>query len=125
VKKTYGKVKYLPNKGRVIVEFANTYKHFNMQQAKLGGANVQEMSAEESGNGVLRFIFYVKDKVEWDIHFVPSSEGEGARLQLDIKTVKKNLNANSSEHIVATIRKRHSIDNSTYIGDVIKTETPK
>ena len=60
-----------------------------MQQTKLGHANVQLINTEESNNGQLRFIFYVKDKVEWDIHFIPSSEDEGTRLQLDIKTVKK------------------------------------
>ncbi len=87
--KTYGRVKYIPVPGRVIVEFANTYKHFAMQQTKLDHANVQLINTEETNNGRLRFIFSVKDKIEWDIHFIPSSEDEGTRLQLDIKTVKK------------------------------------
>ncbi len=89
--KTYGKVKYFPATNRLVIEFANTYKRFNLQNTSLGSAaNVQTINTQEAGD-VLRFIFTVSGKVHWTTSFLPSSPGSGVRLQLEIISNKKAL----------------------------------
>ena len=45
--KTYGHIKYLPGPHRLIIEFKNTRQNFVIHNAKLGGANVESISATE------------------------------------------------------------------------------
>jgi len=89
--KTYGKVKYFPATNRLVIEFANTYKRFNLQNTSLGtAANVRTINTQEAGD-VLRFIFTVSGKVHWTTSFLPSSSGSGVRLQLEIISDKKTV----------------------------------
>jgi len=85
-KKTTGRVKYLPEAKQVIVEFSNTEKHFNMQNARLGGANVLAMSAKNFPQHKIQFIFVVTDKVRWTIRYFADSNNN-AILQLDIISI--------------------------------------
>jgi N-acetylmuramoyl-L-alanine amidase len=89
--KTYGRVKYAPNPDRIEIEFANTYKRFEMQNTELGGCNVKSIAVQEPGNGILRFTFYVDGYSQWKIKFLSSDEESGARLQLDI--IPKKMSA--------------------------------
>jgi N-acetylmuramoyl-L-alanine amidase len=83
--KTYGKVKYLPDQHLLMIEFANTYKRFNLQNTRLGGvANVKMINNDQPSNGVLRFIFSVRGKVRWITTFLPPVENNGVHLQLEI-----------------------------------------
>ncbi len=88
-KKTYGRVKYLPQAHRLTVEFANTYKpntykYFVTQGANLTGSNIKKIRTKQASNGVLRFIFQVHGKIKWTIYFLANDENNEARLQLDI-----------------------------------------
>lgn len=87
--KTFGRVKYIPDPDRVIVEFENTKKNFSIENARLGGSNVKSITARISDRGVLEFILYVNGKVHATTRFLPSEENAGARLQLDITSVVK------------------------------------
>lgn len=86
--KTYGRVKFLTTPNRVIVEFAHTTKHFTMQHARLGGANVLSIDSEETAAGNLRFIFYVGGKVTWTIRFLPDDAKGRVRLEITIESPK-------------------------------------
>ncbi len=83
-KKTYGKVRYIPNPDRVEVEFANTYTNVQMHHASLRHANVTSIETDHTQPGILRFILHVNGAAHWKINFI--KEGEGARVQLIIYT---------------------------------------
>jgi N-acetylmuramoyl-L-alanine amidase len=89
-KKTMGRVKYMPDQKQLIVDFMNTRKHMEMHNARLGGANVISMSADDLPNNGVRFIFLLKDKIQWKTHFLaPDKMNQGVRLQLDIKSMNQ------------------------------------
>lgn len=73
--KTSGKVKYTPNPDVLTMDLTNTTKRFNVQNARLGGANVKSMSADMIGGGVLRFSFTLTGPVHWKIDFKPNANG--------------------------------------------------
>jgi N-acetylmuramoyl-L-alanine amidase len=83
-KKTPGRVKYLPNTKQLIVEFSNTQKHFTMHNARLGGANVVSIDSKDLPNNGIQFIFSVRDKIRWSIHFLTNEKTQNTELQLDI-----------------------------------------
>src|SRR5689334_2873150 len=85
--KTHGRVKFIENPNRLMVEFANTRLHFAMQATTLSGTNVSLINTETK-NDSLRFIFHVKDKIHWEIRYIGSDEG--SKLQLDIKSAQIN-----------------------------------
>jgi len=83
-KQTTGKVKYLPNPDRVILELTNTDKKFNLQNARIGRANVISINSETAPDNLLRFIFSVTGKVTCKINFSPNGKNKGVQLQLEI-----------------------------------------
>lgn len=98
-RKTYGRVKYIPDPDRVEIEFADTYRNFSMQDAVLHGSNVKSIDLQDAGNGTLRFVFNVSGPADYAVRFLPAEEDGGARLQLDILTVKKTA-ASAAQHTV-------------------------
>ena len=85
-KKTHGKVKYLPNPNRVIVELDNTRNRFFIKSAIFSQANVKTMHAEKIAEDGLRFIFLTNGYVKPTIHFLPAPVDQQIKLQLDILT---------------------------------------
>lgn len=83
-KKTSGHVKSFTQPDRVVVDFANTRKNFDMNNAKLGGTVVQSISSEATPDGGVRFTFMTNGKVHWTTTFLPASENNVVRFQLDI-----------------------------------------
>lgn len=86
--KTRGKVSFQTNPDRVVVDFMNTRKHFNMYNARLGGANVKSINAEQLPDDITRFTFYVDGKATWKIDMQPKDGENGVRVLLDIISVK-------------------------------------
>lgn len=82
--KTRGKVKQYSNPARVVVDFTDTKKHFEMRNSRLGGANVTSIDAETLDNGDARFIFYVKERVKWKINVLPKDSDNAVKIILDI-----------------------------------------
>lgn len=91
-KKTAGRVKYVPTPPRVFVEFANTIKHFSIQNAKIIGSNIQSISTDDIGKN-LRFIFYVDGPVRTQIRFLAETEEKTAQLQLIIVSLNAKKSA--------------------------------
>lgn len=81
-KKTFGKVKYTPHPDTLTVDFANTIKKFNIQQAKLVGANVVSINAKQVSANYLRFTFLLKNRVKWKVDFL--TEANRVVMQLDV-----------------------------------------
>lgn len=88
--KTYGRIKYISDPDRVIIEFANTYKHFDMDAATLQNSIVKSLYSEDDGSGLLRFVLYVNGKVEWTNEFLPADEDSGVRFLVKIMPSKKS-----------------------------------
>lgn len=86
-KKTFGHVKYSLNPHRVIIDFENTYKNFQIKQPKLADTNIKSMQAVEKNKQHLQFIFNVTGPVHQSIHFLPGTKGK-AVLQLTITSIK-------------------------------------
>lgn len=82
--KTNGKVKYTPNPDVLVMDLANTSKRFNIQNAKLGGANVTSINAETIENNTLRFTFTLTGSVHWNVNFTPNKEGQGVLMRLEV-----------------------------------------
>lgn len=93
-KKTYGRVKYLPQQSQLTIELADTDKNFEISNARLGSANVEKIDAVQS-NHTIKFIFTLKDKITWKIYFLPQQKDNFVRLQLDVISVKPSTNTNS------------------------------
>jgi len=87
--KTHGRVKYIPHPDRIEIELENTYKKFELQKANLNGSNVTSIQSEEAMNNALRFIFKLRSEANWDVKFLPDTDGAGIRLQLSIMTTNK------------------------------------
>ena len=85
--KTYGRIKYIPNPHRLIIELKNTRQHFVMHNAKLAGSNVESISSLKTANA-LQFILHVKNKVKWNIQFLPQEADKGVQLQIDVISVR-------------------------------------
>jgi N-acetylmuramoyl-L-alanine amidase len=101
--KTYGKVKYIPNPDRLIIEFDHTYKRFNLENTRLGNANVKTINTEQMGLGTLRFIFTLTGKVHWKTTFLPTSPNSGTRFELEIISDKPvSLHSNNLQTIFQT-----------------------
>lgn len=81
--KTNGTVKYIPHPDRLVMEFANTSKRFNMKNARLGGANVTSITTENVNNGV-RFTFSLTGRVHWNVTFPTNPSGKGVLMKLEI-----------------------------------------
>ena len=103
-KMTQGGVKYLPRPDRVVIQFENTMKHFNMQNVRLAGANVLTINAQ-SNNGQVQIIFTVTSKPTWKIHYVSEKQGH-AVLELEITTSKARAKKISATSVV--IKTSHS-----------------
>lgn len=88
--KTNGRVKYIPEQGRVLVEFTNTSKQFNLPHAPIIHSNISDIYAQELATGVLQFVLTVKNDIEWKIQFTEGLE-KGAQLILNITTIKPHL----------------------------------
>lgn len=108
--KTFGRVKYIPNPNRVVVEFENTQKHFVISNAKLIGGNVTSIDSKEINHGVTQFIFYVTGNVHATAHFLPNDKDNRVRLRIDIvstpaaptpKPTKKISNKESTKPLAA------------------------
>lgn len=89
-KKTIGHIKYLPQPKCVIVEFMNTTKHFSLQHVSLKNANVLSITSNETINHGVQFIFFVKQKVKWTVHFTPNAETGGVFMQLNLLSVDEH-----------------------------------
>lgn len=86
--KTYGHVKYFPHPDRVIIDFTNTHKGFNLQHAQLRGGYVKTINAIETLDGGVRFVLMVEGKVHWKIQFEEDSEKHSVRMLVDIIPAK-------------------------------------
>lgn len=102
--KASGHIQYLPNPDRVIIDFANTSKHFVMQHVQLKQCNIKTINAVETLNGTLRFILTVQGKVRWHVRFLP--EGQFVRMELELISVTppiKTVPKTSGEKILNKI----------------------
>ncbi|MFZ2314394.1 MAG: N-acetylmuramoyl-L-alanine amidase [Gammaproteobacteria bacterium] len=84
-KKTFGNVKYTPRPDTLTVDFANTTKQFNIEQAKLVGSNVISINAKQLSATHLRFSFMVRHRVKWKVNFL--TDENRVVMQLDILSI--------------------------------------
>lgn len=87
-KKTSATVTYAPNPDRVLVDFSSTDKRFNIQQAKLAGANVETIDSNELPGGMLRFTLTTHGAVKWTTRFLPGDTANTVQFQLDVMSTK-------------------------------------
>lgn len=83
-KKTFGKVTYLPKEKQLVIEFAHTNKTFILQNAKLLGSVISNVTSDQTPDGSLRFIFSVTDPVRWQTKFEVQKGSELINLLLDV-----------------------------------------
>lgn len=103
--KTTGKVKYIPDKNQLWVDFTNTRMAFKMQNAKLENANVNSITTVNLGNGDVRFILSVTGKIKWNIQF-KAIKTAGAELVLDIYSVKSTMHFNVKQKLQQALRQK-------------------
>lgn len=84
--KTYGRVKYIPNASRLIIELSNTEKHFRYTSYKLQQArgNIEFIRLEQPRRHTLRFLFTANEPIRWTIHFLSPSLTDQVLLQVDV-----------------------------------------
>lgn len=85
--KTKGHIQFYPHPDRVEVDFENTRKHFEMNHARLGGANVSMVNIEERPNQSTRLTLYVTGPVKWYVMVLPKDSDHAVRVLLDIISV--------------------------------------
>lgn len=101
-KKTFGRLKYLPQPDRVIVRLENTEQHLIMPNKMiLKNANVKSWQAQNLPNHILQFTFILNQAITPTIRFI-SNTGKLTNLQLEMKTILIDS---------ALIQKHHALKN--------------
>lgn len=95
-KKTFGNIKYLPNPDRIIIDFANTRKHFDLLHTQLKGSNIKTINSIDTLDGGVRFILTVEGKVKWNIVFLPNESKEIVNLQVDVISILPTMTPTKS-----------------------------
>lgn len=86
-KPTAGSIKFIENKNLLLVNFENSRLRFSMKDAKLGGANIKQMTAEELPNGNVEWQFQTTGKVSWNANVAFTADGK-AEMRLEVISAK-------------------------------------
>lgn len=87
---TSGRVKYIPNPHRLIIEFKNTRLHFTINHAKLVGSNIVSLTTKKTADSV-EFILRTTTKVKWTTQFLPEQTDKSVQFQLEVISVRSML----------------------------------
>ena len=94
--KAKGKVHYLPNQNKLLIEFENVRKDFGMSEVRLKNANINSVRLIKINANKLRFLVKVTHKIHWQIKYI-TQKPQLYYLQLTIKTLPKPPQRKSSK----------------------------